>query len=123
MTIIVDTTQKAVLRLDKDSTVLDLVQALTENLGGEWDDAKLSPDPRTGQPGGWGIVVTLENNNAPARASTWESEDGMHVAPQNPDGTRSCSCGFAACTGVNDDVMAGHFESQVGCKWREDSPR
>lgn len=121
MTITVDTTQKAVIRLDKDSTVLDLVQALTENLGGEWDDARLSAPTHIhtdtlGQ-GQWQIEVVLTDSSAPARASAWESEDGHHVARQNPNGTRDCSCGVAlACS---DDAMREHLTAVAGEQgWR-----
>lgn len=123
--ITVDTTQKAMIQLDEGSTVLDLIQALTENLGGEWDNAVLRPfvpagnifgGPRSGP---WGIEVVL-TESAPARAETWESEDGEHVAKPNPDGTRTCSCYCAS--NLTDDQMVAHMEAMVGSKWREDSP-
>lgn len=115
MTVTIDTTQKAIIRLDEGSTVIDLIQALTENLGGEWDNATLRPITPTHllqvpTSGPWSIEVTLTDTIAePARASAWESEDGEHVARQNPNGLRDCSCeGALACS---DEQMRAHLNA------------
>lgn len=45
--IAVQTVRRATIAIKKGSTVIDLIQALTENLGGEWDDAELEVDAST----------------------------------------------------------------------------
>lgn len=111
MTITVNTTQRSVIRLGPDSTVLELIQALTENLGGEWDNATLRPITPTHLMAGptsgpWSIEVTLRDDLEPARESNWESDDGQHVAVvtsavAGDPIVRTCSCEF---TGTESEI-------------------
>ena len=116
----IDITQRATIKLDANSTVLDLIQALTENLGGEWDHAKLEPPlGALATHGEWSIGVALREDSAPARESAWASEDFEHIAKQNPDGTRTCSCRVLGTANLTDNDMAAHFNAVVGRAWTQ----
>lgn len=117
MTIMVATTQRSTIKLDKGATVLDLIQALTENLGGEWDDAVLELGGQYGD-GGFSIVAVLQDDEEPARAPRWESEDGKHIATRNPDnGLRTCSCRSFGTANLTDEQMTKHMNEAVGFNW------
>jgi hypothetical protein len=109
MTITVNAVKRATLKLGRDATVLELLQALTENLGGEWDDARLSvlPGGPTGTTfdDGFTLIASM-GSSEPARAERWETEDGEHVAVVDSPGRRTCCCEF---TGTDDEV-ANHLQ-------------
>lgn len=112
MTITVDAVKRATIKLGRDATVLELLQALTENLGGEWDDATLSV-LRGAPAGGWTLVASIEDSG-PARAERWATEDGEHVATvisavPGAEPIRQCSCGVVGA----DSVMSVHLEQMA----------
>lgn len=98
MTIQVSKTQRSRMTFSTESTVLDLVQALTENLGGEWDEAKLEKPvgAYTDEYGNWSIGIVLEDGGEePNRPERWTTDDGKHVAVWNAtQERRECNCGY-----------------------------
>lgn len=120
MTITVSTVQRATLEFDRNSTVLDLIRALTENLGGEWDDAVLQPDlVGNSVTGGWRLNVVMDGEG-PTRPERWATEDGEHVAEvisavQGAEPVRRCSCGvIAADTAMADHLTTAGYVSAPG---------
>lgn len=123
--ITVDTLQRATIKIPKDATVLELLQVLTENLGGEWDDARIGvmPGGPTGTTfdDGWTLTATMASVDEPAHPERWVTEDGEHAATatkivDNEPVIRTCSCGV---TGT-DDEMRDHMQMMAGKRWRED---
>lgn len=119
----VSTVQRATVQLRPGATVLELLQALTENLGGEWDDARLSviishpptaPSNHRTDVGGFTLVATMDTGDETAREPRWETEDGEHVAVQAAPGDmlvdRVCCCGEV---GTNAQ-MAEHLKRMAG---------
>ena len=109
MTVTVSTVQRATLKFDRNATVLDLLQALSENLGGEWDHATLSVT--TGIMDHWTLVATMDTGEEPARLERWETDDGEHGAVEEylvegEPPMRVCSCGVRG----TDEQMAEHLK-------------
>lgn len=109
MTITVSTTQRSSIALGPDATVLDLIQALTENLGGEWDEAKLEKPlgALVDDEGRWSFGVVLsDGHEEEAHPERWTTEDGEHVAVWNvTQQRRQCNCGVYG----SDDEIAAHL--------------
>lgn len=110
----VSTVQRAHIVLGRGATVLDLIQALAENLGGEWDDARLSvllPGSAMPAESGFTLMATMDTGEEPAREPRWETDNGEHVAVWNADKQqRQCNCGYS---GDANDV-AEHLRSMAG---------
>lgn len=117
MTVTVSTTQRAALDFDGDATVADLIQALTENLGGEWDNARLELDAYAYETTGkWRLVARMDSQSEPARPARWVTDDGKHVAVWNAtQKRRECNCGKHG----SDEELAAHLSEVVGFKWEE----
>ncbi|HJT96177.1 MAG TPA: hypothetical protein VJ777_30215 [Mycobacterium sp.] len=128
MTVTVSTVQRASLRFNSDSTVLDLVQALTENLDGEWDNAKLrlASTSAADEDDVWVLEAVLSETSEPNRPEVWRTHDGEHVAaPWAPPETlrggtfkpvRKCSCGVYG----DDARMSEHMTMVAGKRWSEE---
>jgi hypothetical protein len=120
MTVTISTVQRAMLQFDRNSTVADLIQALTENLGGEWDNARLDigSNNTTDIDGVWRLHIILNDGTAsePARPPRWVTDDGTHVAAWNAtQKRRECNCGKHG----SDEELAAHMSEVAGFKWEE----